>query len=92
MTPPKNQVAEVLYELLHNSPITRVSILSSTGILNLTARISDLRTLYGINVTCEKISVKNKFFRPVSYGSWSIKGETETLKATRLYEKINKTT
>jgi len=90
MTQPKNQTAEVLYELLNNAPITRASILRSTGVLNPTARIADLRIRYGVNVTCEKINTKNKFLRPISYGSWSIKGELETTKAKNVYESINK--
>lgn len=49
LQPPKNQTAEVLYELLTNACINRRDILINTGILNVTARISDIRR-YGVVV------------------------------------------
>ena len=89
MENPKNQTAEVLYTLLNYDFITRTSIMQMAGILNVTARIADLRIRYGVNVTCENIHTKNKFSRPISFGSWSIKGELERKKAHEVYKKIN---
>lgn len=86
---PKNQTSEVLYELINNGPISRADIFKTTGILNLTARIADLRIRHGLNIVCEKVNTKNKFSRPISYGIWSIKHQTELAKAREVYNQIN---
>lgn len=79
LSKPVNQLAEVLYLLLKNKSITRKSAVLDTGILNVSARIADLRTKYNINVICTKISTTNKFGRNVNYGSWSILNNAEQL-------------
>lgn len=86
MTSPKNQNAEVLFELIHNSTIDRKYILKTTGILNLTARISNLRNDYDIEVLCTRKKVLNKHGRKISYGLWSLKDKA---KAIEIYEKVN---
>jgi len=86
---PTNQTAEVLYELINNSPISRAEALRSTGILNLTARIANLRIRHGIDITCENVKTKNKFSRSVKYGIWSIKGKENIEKACAVYLQIN---
>lgn len=83
---PKNQTAEVLFQLLKNPFITRASMFLSTGILNLTARIADLRIRHGINIICEKVSVKNKRGDCVTYGKWKL-GDIMDAKAK--YSKVN---
>lgn len=90
MKNPTNQVAEILYELINNSPISRKDILISTGVLNPTARIADLRIRHGIDITCESVKTRNKFSRQVTYGMWSIKGEDDIEKAKVVYNQINK--
>lgn len=85
LQPPKNQTAEVLYELLTNGPINRRDILINTGILNVTARISDIRK-HGINVKCEMIKTKNKHNRSISFGKWSI---DKNISVVDVYNKIN---
>lgn len=87
MKKPNNQTAEVLYELIKKSAITRMSIMTQTGILNLTARIADLRIRYGINVICDKVLTKNKHGRPISYGKWRL---FDKKSAALLYDKINR--
>lgn len=89
MQSPTNQTAEVLFEILNNPSISRKEILISTGVLNPTARIADLRIRYGLNISCERISVLNKFSRRISYGKWSIKGELEIERAKVIYNKVN---
>jgi hypothetical protein len=87
MKKPNNQTAEVLYELLTNKCITRMSVMYTTGILNLTARIADLRIRYGINIICDKVILKNKHGRPISYGKWRL---FDKKSAALLYDKINR--
>jgi len=87
MNAPKNQVAEVLYELITEQSITRMSIMKGTGILNLTARIADLRIRHGLNVICDKVNTKNKHGRPISYGSWRLLNKKIAISK---YDKINK--
>jgi hypothetical protein len=87
MDKPKNQTAEVLYELMTNEFITRKSIMNDTGILNLTARIADLRIRHNLTVDCKKVLATNKHGRGISYGKWS----TPNIElAVEVYEKINK--
>lgn len=90
MQSPTNQTAEVLFEILNNPSVSRKEILISTGVLNPTARIADLRIRYGLNISCERITVLNKFLRKISYGTWSIKGDEEIEKAKGVYNQINK--
>ena len=85
---PLNQTAEVLYELLTNATISRKSIFLETGILNLTARITDLRKL-GLDLHCGYIKTTNKYGREVEFGTWSILAEEK--KALEIYKRINTT-
>lgn len=88
LTKPLNQTAEVLYELLNNTFITRKDIFNETGILNVTARITNLRSK-GLTVPCKLIKVINKHGREVSYGQWGLGGEEK--KALEIYKHINTT-
>jgi hypothetical protein len=69
---PVNQMAEVLYLLLKNKSVTRRSALLDTGILNVPARIMDLRNIHHIPIVLTRVSAVNKFGRSINYGSWSI--------------------
>jgi len=84
---PKNQTAEVLYFLLQVDKIDYSYIYWQTGILNLSARISDLRLNYGLDIPCLEIETKNKFGRKISYGSWSLKDKEQ---GRIIYSKINR--
>lgn len=84
---PKNQLAEVLSELLLEGYLTRKSAMQF-GVLNLTARISSLRLHYNIDVVCVEISTKNKFGRPISYGKWHLSDKDHAF--TQYVNKINK--
>ena len=85
---PKNQTAEVLYLLLTQKSINRLTALKDVGVLNLTARISNLRINYDLLVNCNKIETSNKFGRAIKYGEWSLK--TSKSKALIVYDKINR--
>lgn len=88
---PKNQNAEVLYELIKNTFVTRKDLLLSTGILNATARISNLRNKYLIEVHCDKIKTTNKFGRDITYGQWSVSKKVKDLELIKeAYDKINR--
>ncbi len=69
---PVNQMAEVLYLLIKNKSVTRRSALLDTGILNVPARIMDLRNIHHIPIVLTRVSAVNKFGRGINYGSWSI--------------------
>jgi hypothetical protein len=87
MKKPKTQLAEVLYELIKNKTINRRSILLDCGILNVTARIADLRLRHNLSIICTKIQTKNKHNRAITYGCWSL--ENKKL-AKEVYKIINK--
>ena len=87
LSKPVNQTAEVLYLLLKNKSITRKTAILDTGILNVSARIADLRNKHNINVICTKISTTNKFGRNINYGSWSILNYAEQYDKYKLINK-----
>ena len=87
MKKPTNQLQEVLFELLQKKSIDRMSIMKNTGILNVTARIAELRNKYGVPVKCEKYKLLNKHGRPISYGIWSLTNKNE---ANTIYNNLTK--
>jgi hypothetical protein len=87
LTLPKNQLAEVLYELLTNNKITFKSVFFATGIINMGARISDLRLDYALIIPCTWIKTENKFGRSIRYGSWSLENKELGIE---VYNRINK--
>lgn len=84
---PKNQNAEVLYLLIKRIWITRLTVITDLGILNVTARIANLRIKYGIDVKCKKISTINKHGREIKYGAWFVENKENLIEQ---YNKINK--
>jgi len=84
---PKNQLAEVLYEMLVVGKITRKSAMMF-GVLNVTSRIAELRSNYNIDVVCVEMPTKNKFGRPVQYGIWHVADKDYAF--DRYVNKINK--
>lgn len=84
---PKNQTAEILYCLLNYDKITFRQVFQETGIVNLGARISNLRLDYGLDIPCTEIETKNKFGRKISYGSWSLIDKEQ---GRIIYSKINR--
>jgi len=84
---PKNQTAEVLFFLLKEEQINFSYIYAMTGILNLSARLSNLRLDYGLNIPCQEIETKNKFGRKISYGTWKL---TDKDQGRIVYSKINR--
>jgi len=85
---PKNQSAEILFELICNSGRQSFKQLyAATGILGVSQRISDLRKK-GLQVVCVEIKGTNKHGRSCAWGTWSVQGETE--KAIEVYSVINK--
>ena len=84
---PKNQTAEVLYELLTKDKITFKSVYLETGIINLGARLSDLRLDHELIIPCRWIDTINKHNRSIRYGSWKLMNKELGL---TVYNKINK--
>ena len=89
LSKPRNQIAEVLFELITKETITRKSILESCGILNVTARIADLRIHFFIDVKCQEIETTNKHGRKITYGKWYL-SEKAKENIIDKYEKINR--
>ena len=69
---PKNQTAEILYELLKNESINFKQTFENTGIINLSARISDLRHHYQLSIPCVEKEIKNKHGRKITFGVWNL--------------------
>lgn len=85
MNRPINQTSEVLYELLKKD-ISRSQIFKDTGILNLTAQISNLRLDYDLEIVCTRIKAKNKHGRSISFGKWHLMNK---ITGIEVYNKIN---
>lgn len=79
LIPPTNQKQEVLYCLLTNDNINVRQMMADTGILNIKARISELRLQHHLPIQTEMIKVQNKFQRSVKFGSWSLTDKTKAL-------------
>jgi len=84
MTSPTNQNAEVLNLLLTEKTTTSLNLVMN-GILNPTARITNLRAM-GINIICNLIKHTNKFGRTIHYGEFSILNKKD---ARKIYTQIN---
>lgn len=84
---PKNQLAEILHEMLVTGQITRKSAMN-LGVLNLTSRIANLRIHHNIDVVCVETPTKNKFGRPVAYGVWHVRDKDYAF--DKYVNKINK--
>lgn len=83
---PKNQTAEVLYMLLKEDFITFKFSFEMSGMINLSARISNLRLDHELDIPCLQIKTRNKFGRPIRYGSWKLEDKEKGLE---VYNKIN---
>lgn len=87
--PPKTQLQEVLYELLNKNSINVRQMMDDTGILNIKARISDLRLVYNVGIDTEMIDQKNKHGRKCRFGSWKLTDKKNALLTYyKLQEKV----
>ena len=84
---PKNQKAEVLFYLIKEDFITYSSIYYATGIINLNARISNLRLDHNLIIPCTSIKSINKHGRDIQYGSWKLINKELGIE---IYKKLNK--
>ena len=84
---PNSQISEVLYYLLTRQSISVRQILFEAYILNLSARLSELRHQHNIGLKMIKTHRTNKFKRPVSYGTWRL---TDKVHALETYKKLIK--
>jgi hypothetical protein len=83
MKSPKNQLMEV-FNLLLTSQVTSFEIIK-LGILNPTARISQLRSK-GVDVICTEMPHINKFGRKCSFGVFKLANKKE---ANKIYKLLN---
>lgn len=84
---PTKQIEEVLYYLIKRHTINRRQMMLDTGILNVTARIANLRNTYGLTIDCQMLPVVNKFDRPIKYGLWRLENKQAGIE---LYKKLQK--
>ena len=87
---PTTQLQKVLYELLVRDKITQLELTTEYLISNVTARINDLRYDYGIDVRCEKKTIKNKFKRSVNIGLYYIPKDEKVDAEIKYQEMIKK--
>lgn len=79
---PSSQIQEVLYELINRISIDRKSMMLSADIMNLTARISDLRNK-GLAIHSQPFTTINKYGREIVSVKYSLKNKK---KAIELYK------
>lgn len=90
---PTTQKEEVLYYLLTQHTINVSQMMRDCGILNLTARIADLRNQHLLNIPCMKVESTNKFKRDISYGVWKLPDKKRGVKIYKqLQSETKKTT
>lgn len=87
---PTTQLQKVLYELLVRDKITQLELTTKYFISNVTARINNLRYDYGIDVRCEKKTIKNKFKRSVNIGLYYIPKDEKVDALIKYQEMIKK--
>ncbi len=85
MKQPQSQLQEVLYFLLTRKTISCRQMMFDTYILNLSARLSDLKLDHGIEIKMTKTHRTNKFDRKISYGTW---GLVDREHALEVYKKL----
>lgn len=77
---PESQVQEVLFELINRLFIDRRTMMLSSGVWNLTARISNLRNK-GLKIVSNKVTAVNKFKREITFVQYSLEDKKEAVKA-----------
>lgn len=84
---PDNQLTEVLYFLLKKDNITFKQIHLDSGIINLSARLSDLKHDHNLPIKMNNQKTTNKFGRKINYGSWILQ---DKIKGLEIYNKLLK--
>ena len=87
LSKPTSQISEVLYYLLTRKLICRRSIMFDAYILNVPARLSELRNHYNVDIDIIETKRTNKFGRRVAYANWFL---TDTVHALETYKKLIK--
>ncbi len=77
--PPESQIQEILFELINRLFVDRKTMMLSSGVLNLTAQISNIRNK-GINIASNEVTTTNKFNREVKFVRYSLKDKKEAVK------------
>lgn len=89
---PTTQTEEVLYFLLTKHSINVSQMMRECGILNLTARIADLRNKHLLNIPCMKVETQNKFKRGITYGVWKLPDKKRGIKIYKQLQNQSKKT
>jgi len=78
---------KVLYYLLKSESINYNDFHAKTKMINLSARIADLRNDHFLDIPCTTVKYKNEFGKSKSYGSWKLINKD---KGIELYKKLTK--
>ena len=76
---PESQMQEVLFELINRLYIDRKTMMLSSDVWNLTARISNLRDK-GLKIISNKITSLNKYGREIEFVHYSLENKKEAVK------------
>jgi len=76
---PESQLQEVLFELINRLSIDRRSMMLSSGVWNLTARISELRDR-GVNIKSNELKSINKYGREIDFVHYSCEDKMNAIK------------
>ena len=82
---PINQLSEVLFYLITKKYITFSQIHQETGIINLSARLSDLKISHNLPIKLNNVKTTNKFGRKIEFGSWCLQ---DKIKGIEIYNEI----
>lgn len=83
---PESQLQEVLYELINRLYIDRKTMMLSCDILNLTARIANLRRK-GVKIIANEVKGVNKYGREITFAKWSLDNK---IQAREVYLELKK--
>ena len=76
---PESQAQEVLFELINRIFIDRQTMMLSSNVWNLTARISELRQK-NLNIISNKLHGVNKYGREIEFVQYSLEDKKEASK------------
>ena len=84
---PNSQLSETLYFLLKRNMINVKQMMFDTGIINLSARLSDLKLEHNLPIELNKVKTTNKFGRKIEFGNWVL---TDKEKGLATYNELIK--
>ena len=84
---PTGQLSETLFFLLKRKNISVIQMMWDAGIINLSARLSDLKLEHNLPIELNKVKTTNKFGRKIEFGNWVL---TDKEKGLATYNELIK--